>query len=268
LCTAGFGMATGKWYFLLGALYLFFINSLFICLATFLIVKHLRFHKKEFPSKSIEKRVVRSIWLIVILTIIPSIYLAYKIVERSIFESNAKNFVQKEFRFSKTQVVNRNYKIEGTQKSVELLVIGQELSAPVLDSLRQRMPLYRLDSNTKLIVHQGLNAKQEIDMAQIKASILEDVFKEERPSDTTISIPTKMDLPIPDLRLELKSLYPGMEHYSLTQSVFHRLDSTHLDTVSLLTVRFTKPLPADDRLKLQNWVKQRIKSDSVKLVLE
>ena len=46
LCTAGFGLAMAKWYFLLGAIYLFFINSLMICFATILIVKQLKFHKQ------------------------------------------------------------------------------------------------------------------------------------------------------------------------------------------------------------------------------
>ena len=55
LCTAGYSLASGQWYYFLGALYLFFINSLFICLATFLIVRHLQFQKKEFSSLQIEK---------------------------------------------------------------------------------------------------------------------------------------------------------------------------------------------------------------------
>jgi hypothetical protein len=41
---AGFGLATGNWFYLVGALYLFFINS-FIC-GTFLIVKRLHFQKR------------------------------------------------------------------------------------------------------------------------------------------------------------------------------------------------------------------------------
>ena len=39
LCTAGFGLATGHMLYFLGAIYLFFINSLFICIATYIIVQ-------------------------------------------------------------------------------------------------------------------------------------------------------------------------------------------------------------------------------------
>jgi uncharacterized hydrophobic protein (TIGR00271 family) len=115
LCTAGFGLAMGKWYYFMGALYLFFINSVFICLATFLIVRHLRFHKKEFPTSAREKKVIQYIWLVVAIALLPSIFLAYKIVKQSIFEGAAKNFVQKEFHFARTQVVSRSYKMEAAK---------------------------------------------------------------------------------------------------------------------------------------------------------
>ena len=43
LCTVGYGIASLNWQYAVGALYLFFINCLFIALATFLAVKYLRF---------------------------------------------------------------------------------------------------------------------------------------------------------------------------------------------------------------------------------
>lgn len=268
LCTAGFGLATHNWVYLFGAAYLFFINSLFICLATFLIVKRLRFHKKEFQTKTIEKRVIRYISIIVIVTVLPSIYLAYRIVERSIFETNAKGFVRGEFKFNRTQVINRNYKMDGDKRSIELLLVGQELLPPVVDSLHKRMSVYGLDTSTKLIIRQGLNARQEIDLAQIKASILEDVFKEDKKKDTLPVTQKKIDLPIPDIQAELKSLYPDLQNYSLSQSVMNNLDSSRRDTVTLFTAKFKKYFSRRERRKLQNWIKQRIKTDSVKILLE
>ena len=94
LCTAGFALATGKMYFFLGAVYLFFINSLFICLATFIIVRYLKFKTTKYASVSQQKKVVRYIWIIVTLTILPSIYLAFRIVQKTIFEENARQFIQ------------------------------------------------------------------------------------------------------------------------------------------------------------------------------
>ncbi|MEP5240095.1 MAG: DUF389 domain-containing protein, partial [Flavobacteriaceae bacterium] len=48
LCTAGYALANLNWYFFVGAFYLFFINSVFISVATFLIVRFLRYPKGKF----------------------------------------------------------------------------------------------------------------------------------------------------------------------------------------------------------------------------
>ena len=267
LCTAGFGLAMGNWYFMLGALYLFFINSLFICLATFIVVKKLKFHKKEFSDSGREKRVIRYIWFVVTIAIIPSTYLAYRIVQRSIFETNAKEFVKKEFHYSRTQVVNRSFILDGKKKSIELLLIGQELKKTTLDSLRNRMKEYGLDS-TKLIIHQGLDAGRKLDIAQIKASILQDVFNEESLKDTVSFAAQKLDLAIPDLYKELATLYPGMRWYTLSQGIIYSLDSSRRDTVSLFTTSFSKKISTKERVKLSGWLKQRIHTDSLKLFVE
>ena len=266
LCTAGFGLATGQIYYLLGALYLFFINSLFICLATFLIVKHLRFAKHHYQSGEIEKKVVRYIWIIVTIAVIPSIYLAYRIVQKDIFETNAKRFVQKEFAFPKSQVMNRIFKIDGGKKFIELLLVGESLPPDTIDSLSKKLPDYGL-LNTKLIIHQGLDAKQEIDIAQIRASILEDVFRQEKQNDT-VMVTGEPVLKIPDLRNEIKVLYPELETYSLARTVFYNLSSSAIDTLTLFTAKFNKKLAGKERTRLQNWIKERIPSDSVRLIVE
>lgn len=147
------------------------------------------------------------------------------------------------------------------------MLIGQELPQTTIDSLRMKLPLYELDS-TELVVRQGLNAKNEIDIAQIKASILEDVFQSAAKGDTVAVVPQKIDLAIPDLRKELVTLYPEMQWYSLSQGVVHSLDSTRVDTISLFSARFSRPFYRGERVKLAGWLKQRIPSDSVKILIE
>lgn len=265
LCTAGYGLATGQWYFFLGALYLFFINSLFICLATVIIVRYLDFRIIDFPTVSIKKRVMRSILLLVMVTVLPSIYLAWRIVKRTIFEENARAFIQKEFSFSGTQVVNRILKSDQLRPSIELLLIGEELSRYKIDSLKARLSSYNLDG-TELIIRQGLDAKQQIDLAQIKASILEDVFAKR--ADTITKKLNKLERPLPELQGELKSLYPEMQHFVLTQSVIYSLDSVRQDTVTLFVADFTRRPRARDLRILSSWLKQRLQADSLKMVIE
>lgn len=267
LCTAGYGLASGQLLYFLGALYLFFINSLFICLSTFLVVKHLRFKKIEFSSRENEKRVSRIILLMVTITLLPSIYLAYRIVQQSIFETNAKRFIQREFRFPRTQVVTKNFFFDRKRQSIEVLLIGEVLPDDILDTLRSKMPAY-FKNKTTLVVHQGLDAKQNIDLSEIKASVLEQVYASGRQKDT---FQNKNDTLIPQqllIKNELSALYPGLKQYAITQAPFLNMDSTNADTVTLLVARFNKPLSRAEKERLRAWMKQRLHRDSIRVILE
>jgi len=69
LCTAGFGLASGNLYYFFGAFYLYFINTVFISLATYVVVRLLKYPKKVFLDKQREKIVTRYVGIIVFFTI-------------------------------------------------------------------------------------------------------------------------------------------------------------------------------------------------------
>lgn len=268
LCTAGYGLASGHIYYFLGAIYLYSINSVFICISTFLIVRFLKFRKKTFEDKTYERKISRYILIIIIITIAPSIYLAYGIVQKSIFEGNAQKFVKEQFQFKNTQVVNKSFKYDAKENEIDLLLIGYELPVTTIDSIRKKLKLYSL-KNTRLNIRQGLNAKQEIDFSQIKASILEDVFKK----DSSINQASKQEVPVwdrpfPNIVSEIKALYPDLNYYTVSNVVLRRTDTLPSDTVTLVYADFSKPVRRADKLKLQDWLKTRMKVDSVKLVIE
>jgi uncharacterized hydrophobic protein (TIGR00271 family) len=267
LCTAGFGLASGNLYFFLGALYLYFINSIFICVATFVIVRFLNFPKKEFQDKAYERKVRRYIWLIVTVTTLPSVFLAYRIVDKSIFENNAEAFVQGELNFKNTQVIAKNYKYNEKGHEIDLLLLGAELSKQQIDTLKSRMARYKLNQ-TKLSIRQGLNAKNELDLSQIKASILETVYKSRPTEQKTASTYTRIEQPIPDIRAELRSLYPQLKQYSITNVAVHQLDTNRTDTITMLVGRFDRALPGAEQRRMAVWLKNRLKVDSLQLITQ
>lgn len=266
LCTAGFGLASGNFYYFLGAIYLYFINSVFICISTFLIVRFLRFGKKHFENRETEKKVSRYIMIIVTIAVVPSIFLAYGIVDKSIFENNAQRFINEQFQFKNTQVVNKTLKYSSKGNEIDLLLIGYELSKTRIDSIRAKLPDYKL-KQTKLQIRQGLNAKQEIDFSQIKASILEDVFKKDSTVKVVNSKIAALERPLPDIRSELKVLYPEMREYTAANVVVDRLDKPGKDTLTLVVAGFSKPIKRADRIKLNEWLKSRLQVDSLRLLI-
>jgi hypothetical protein len=265
LCTAGFGIASGNLYFFMGALYLYFINSVFICVATYLIVRYLKFHRKEFQDKAQEKRVSRYILIVVLLTSAPSVYLAYRIVDRSIFESNAKTFIQKEINYANTQVISKNFKYSRKGNEIDLLLLGAEISPIQIDSLKSKMSVYKLE-NTKLVIRQGLSAKNQIDLSQIKASILESVYQNDSTNQKSNAV-LKLERPIPELADELQSLYPTLASYSINHIVVKNLKAKRNDTLTLATLGFSSVPSSGEKIRLAAWLKRRIGTDSLKLVL-
>jgi len=265
LCTAGFGLASGNIYFFLGAIYLYFINSIFICVATYLIVRYLKFHKTEFEDKQYEKKVRRYILLIVLLTAAPSVYLAYRIVDKSIFENNARSFIQEELNYKNTQVISKTYKYSRDGNEIDLLLLGDELTPLDIDSLQKRMPSYKLD-HTKLIIRQGLNAKNQLDISQIKASILEAVYQGDSTSKKSNSYDA-FSRPIPKIDKELKALYPKLRSYSISNVEVKHIDTSSVDTVTIAVLNFPSMLPVKERLRLQSWLKNRLQSDSLQLLI-
>lgn len=121
---------------------------------------------------------------------------------------------------------------------------------------------------TSLHIRQGLNAKQQLDLTQIKASILEDVFSNKGEADT---IPATMPVAaVADTAVlaELKILYPAVRSFGLSTMVVHRADAIKADTLKVAVANFPAPLRRTDQQKLQSWLRTRYGQPSLKLILE
>src|SRR5690606_24910088 len=96
LCTAGYGLAKGNWQYFGGAMYLFAINTIFIGLATFIILKVLRFPMLKYVNSAKRKRIARMASLLTIVVMIPAIWTFISVLQESNFMKDAKAFVNNE----------------------------------------------------------------------------------------------------------------------------------------------------------------------------
>ncbi len=95
LCTIGYGLAIADWDYFIGAFYLFLLNSVFICLATFLVLRLLKFPLVQFVNPKIEKKVKVYVFAVILLIIIPSVVKFSSMINKSLFEQNAELYVEK-----------------------------------------------------------------------------------------------------------------------------------------------------------------------------
>ena len=266
LCTAGFGLSIGNFLYFGGALYLFFINSVFICIGTVIIARVMHIHAIDDDPRH-HQRMVRYILVIVLITVAPSIYLTYRIVERSLFEHEAARFVKEQMVYADRQVVERKFVLDGKYKTIEVLLLGADLPAEAQDTLREKLPAYGLDE-VKLQIRQGLNAKQELDLSQIKASILEDVYGSEKAAADARGGNRLGTDTMPDLRAELASLYPTLRAYSINRAVFRAADTAlRPDSATLVTALFSRNISWRDQQRLKAWLHRRLRADSLVLMV-
>lgn len=136
LCTVGYGISTLNPTYIFGALYLFFINAIFIMLATFLTVRYLKFPRKEIEDERLRRRAVRMVMVVLTLILIPSFFSAVMIVRENNFSRNAQRFIQ-ENRIIGTSYIF-NHTVSATRSGVQTLEIylaGEALSPQAREGL-------------------------------------------------------------------------------------------------------------------------------------
>ena len=155
ICTAGYALATAQWKYFFGSGYLFFINVTFIAFSTFVLARFMKFARQQFVDPAQERYVRRWITGIVAVVAIPSVYTAYNTVERSVYLQRATAFVEEQCDFVGAEVVSR--RIVGVKdneaRSIEIVLIGREVSQGAIDSSAARMAEYGL-TGTDLVVLQ------------------------------------------------------------------------------------------------------------------
>lgn len=275
LCTAGFGLATGNLIYFLGAFYLYFINSVFISVATFIGVRVMHFQRKEFVDKAKEKKVRQYIVLLVVLTMCPAIYLTVGIVKSTFFESAANNFINKELNFQNTQILDR--KISYEKREIKVVLIGTEVPDASIALARDKMKEYKLEKTT-LIVHQGMN-NEGVDISSIRAMVMEDFYKNSEQRlleqqkkitllESSLQTYKGYDELSKQLVPELQVLYPSTKSLSISRTVEMNVDSLRADTLILAVMKFDRILKSAEKDKISEWLKARLKADKLKLIVE
>lgn len=277
LCTAGYGLAKGNWMFFLGAFYLFFINAVMISLSTLLIVRFLKFPLKQNIDINYSKKVKKYIYVIVVLTVLPSIYFAFHIVEETIFKSNAMNYVKKEFNFNQTQVLKSAYKYnQNDSNMIEVMLIGKQLEKDEINKLKAKLKDYSLQ-NAKLVIRQGIETTQNIDMNQIKSGIIDELYhkneinlenKDKRIKflENEIEGLNAVRFPVKDLTYEISAINNKIYSCSANQMIYYDINEADFDTTIAVSLKTKSRLKSSEITMLHNWLEKRLKFDHIKLI--
>ncbi len=285
LCTAGFGIAMGHWNYFFGAMYLFFINSVFITISTYLIVLLLGYSKKEFLDPKREKKVKRYIFIFVLAAILPSIYTAYYVVNKTLFTKNANHFINEELIFDNSQIISSKITFEKDNNRIEITLFGEPVDSAVIAERKEKMAAYNLPE-TDLIILQSSQKSGGIDVAtieqmnlQLKTGIIEELYRKNeemlKNKDANIKLLENeiiryrsKEFPIKDLAQEVKAINNNAQQLSVASIVLSDIDSFHLDTLLFAYVQFKVKPKTKEKSQMEAWLKARLKADQIKLVTQ
>lgn len=275
LCTAGFGLARGDMTFFIGAFYLFFINAVFIAVGTFIIVRFLKYKKIEFVDPRKELRARRYMTVVVTITLVPSIILAYGIVQRTIFETNAKSYIDKVLLFDGCEIISSsaNYSREGS--TIEVTLMGTAISNDAINVARNQLATYSL-TNTQLIVRQA-SADNTFDshtmqnVLRSNTQIIDEKNQRIGQLERLVDRYLHDTLPAADISRELGTLWgEEISRISISKAPVFSGTGTAADTAVFCYITTVNQaiLSDEQKAKLTDWLRVRTKVKNVQLVVE
>lgn len=273
LCTAGYGLAMGEWSFFFGACYLFFINTVFIALATYLGVRLLQFKPKQFVDKARLAVVNRYIAVIVVVTMLPAVYMTTQIIRQSVFENHVKQFVKQELNHPGTRILSEQADRE--TKTLDVVALGAALPNEMIEAARQRLADYQLadyqlnviqgaQSDSLLLARNNAGTQQSLSGQDQQHLVLQTERVAQLERETADY--RRLDALAREIGGEVKAVCPKVESIGLSKITETPVDSGAVHSYVLAVANSRTPLPATDRDRLAQWLKVRTKADSLRLV--
>lgn len=273
LCTAGYGLAMGEWSFFFGACYLFFINTVFIALATYVGVRLLQFKPKQFVDKARLAVVNRYIAVIVVVTMLPAVYMTIQIIRQSVFENHVKQFVKQELNHPGTRILSEQADRE--TKTLDVVALGAALPNEMIEAARQRLADYQLadyqlnviqgaQSDSLLLARNNAGTQQSLSGQDQQHLVLQTERVAQLERETADY--RRLDALAREVGGEVKAVCPKVESIGLSKITETPVDSGAVRSYVLAVANSRTPLPATDRDRLAQWLKVRTQADSLRLV--
>lgn len=264
LCTAGYGLATGHFDFFMGAFFLYCINCTFICIATFVIVKLLKYPAAKSVDIKHQKQVKYGISLLIIILLVPSSYFAYRLYKEQKFSETINLFLENEFTSKGNSIIYKKTRFNANPKVIELAFLTKQFSPKEINNLNKKLGDYGC-YNTVLKID---NANK---LQSFESDILNEVTKLDNASgekDKKISflenqiLENKFD--VVHILNESKTLFPTITNLSLANHVFS-VNKENPEAFTVIIYEAKKPLINSETKKLKNWLSQRINKPNIEI---
>ena len=266
LCTAGYGLATGQWRFLVGALYLLTINTVFIALSALIATRLFGQPLIQQTDSSKKQKANRYVTGIVFLTLIPSVYLGISFIQQDRFNRQAKSFI------NHINIENNyllKYEINPARQQISLTFGGSGIDEQQKEELKQQLLAENL--NAELNIQQGFSFSQLGDI-NVQTSLLRTEVSNLRADLTKLKQsqqPTSNPLKeASSLLKELQSFYPQVS--SLRIARVEQSSNAYLsaDMILLITLSSSHKTKPSLVAEIKTWAQQRLATPNIRVFID
>ena len=275
LCTAGFYFAEQDYKLASSALYLFTINSMYIILASYLVLKILRFPLINYANSTRRSLINRLVSVVSLLILVPSMMTFNGVLNKSQFDSQANEFLENEliglpnydFLKNTAQLIYND-----GNSSIIINTYGQKpLSQETINFLNNKIKNYSELKNVKLEFIQNdsslsssnkfINELRKRDSLEL-VSKTNEINKLNQKLNDLESL-SREKLIFKSLAKEIKIIYPDLNEFEVFETI--KTDFNKTDTVLVFNLRWNKELENEEKLKLnenvRNWLKFQLEND-------
>lgn len=281
LCTAGYGLAH-DWEIFIGAMYLFTINTIFIALATFLVLKVLRFPMLKYANSKKRKRIARLASLVAVLVMAPAIWTFINFITQTGLEGDYNSFKKNEIEDNNELWFQKG--IPRWEDEEIVLYFNGEVSDATVADLKNEIKNYDKIKDFELIIKGNKNRSfDKISDAYDRA--IKDLDEKDNIIKGLQSQITELEANISNLNKVIESKNSNKSEVSFSKlsrdakvrfndlqffgyaKMLESNDFINIDTVSVANVKWKAALSDSVVMsrenQLQKWLKKELKVDTV-----
>lgn len=267
LCTAGYGLATGKMNFFFGAIYLFTINTVFIALSSVLISQLLKFPIRTIVDEDQRKKVNGWITVVIIIVLIPSIFFGYKLIQNEKFKERASVFIESVSFFAGNYLLRSEVSPE--KRDIKLIYGGSALSEDQRNQIKQRANDFLIEDSS-IEIQQGFSLEalrtktSEAEKLQLEINTLKQALINKEKQVDSLMNKGKIGRQILE---EISAVYPQITGCLISESFAFQDTASVPQRIRLVVFETNKKgLPDKEKEKVDEWIKKRLGAENVQIL--
>lgn len=280
LCTAGFGLAIGRFDYFGGAMFLFTINTIFIALVSFATTKYLNFPMLKYINQAKRKRISQVASFVALIIFSFSIYLFYQLYIQNEFKTQANKFIENVKKEGVNIIGKNRESIDFRKREIKLFIFGSNFTNQDKVRWENSMESYGLNDTKLIILQSQTDEKVRDDIVRLKDLYVNNLkminSRDETIKDKDIRIGQlerdlrryyKNEIVFDQISKEIRINYEGLKRISFAREFLTNFKK--IDTIAVISVQWKlKVKPKEKRrqeVKLKKWLETRLNIQNIEL---